>query len=56
LRCKKNGRSFEEFKEDILDDFTEYRKWNNGILMKTFDEFIVNDPNCESYLTGNVTI
>jgi len=56
LRCKKNGRPFAEFKEDILGDFVEYKKWNNGILMKTFDEFIMNDPNCESYLIGNFTV
>ncbi|MDB5012219.1 MAG: hypothetical protein JWQ25_421, partial [Daejeonella sp.] len=56
IRCKKRGVSFEDFKEDILDDFSEYKNWNNGILMKTFDEFIMSDPNCESYLTGNINL
>ncbi len=56
LRCKKKGDTFEQFKEDILDDFSEYKKWNNGIHMKTFDEFIMNDPNCESYLTGKFVL
>ncbi len=56
LRCKKYGDHFDKFKEDILDDFKEYKNYNNGIVMKCFDEFIVNDPNCESYLTGDVII
>jgi hypothetical protein len=56
LRCKKKGVSFNDFREDILDDFTEYKDYNNAIMMKCFDEFIVNDPNCESYLTGHVII
>jgi hypothetical protein len=56
LRCKKKGVSFDDFKKDILDDFREYKNYNNGIMMKCFDEFIVNDPNCESYLTGHIAI
>jgi hypothetical protein len=52
LRCKKRGVTFADFKEDILDDFSSPLKWNNGILMKCFDEFIMNDQNCEANLTG----
>lgn len=54
LRCKKRGVSFADFKEDILDDFAAPLKWNNGILMKCFDEFIMNDPNCEANLNGTL--
>lgn len=53
---KKRGISFDDFKEDILDDFKDYFNWNNGILMKSFDEFILNDPNCEANLTGTLVI
>jgi hypothetical protein len=54
LRCKKNKTPFADFKTDILDDFAAPIKWNNGILMKCFDEFIMNDPNCEANLTGAI--
>lgn len=54
LRCKKRGVSFADFKEDILNDFATPLKWNNGILMKCFDEFIMNDPNCEANLNGAI--
>jgi len=54
LRCKKNKMPFADFKTDILDDFAAPIKWNNGILMKCFDEFIMNDPNCEANLTGAI--
>lgn len=56
LRCKKNGGSFQDFKIDMLDDFADYNNWNNGILMNSVHEFILNDPNCESYLSGNLVI
>ena len=56
LRCIKKGVSFDDFKQDILDDFQDYTKWNNGILMKTFDEFIMNDPNCEANLSGTLVV
>ncbi|MBB6240551.1 hypothetical protein HDC90_005236 [Pedobacter sp. AK013] len=54
MRCKKRGISFKDFKEDILDDFTSYKDINNGIIMKCFDEFIMNNPNCETFLSGNI--
>lgn len=54
LRCKKNKIPFADFKADILDDFANPTKWNNGILMKCFDEFIMNDPNCEANLNGTI--
>ncbi|WP_431609269.1 hypothetical protein [Chryseobacterium sp. 'Rf worker isolate 10'] len=54
LRCKRKGIPFADFKEDILDDFATPLKWNNGILMKCFDEFIMNDLNCEANLSGTI--
>ncbi|WP_439555188.1 hypothetical protein [Dyadobacter sp.] len=56
LRCKKNNVPFADFKDDILDDFATPLKWNNGVLMKCFDEFIMNDPNCEANLDGIIII
>ncbi|WP_445454963.1 hypothetical protein [Flavobacterium sp. HNIBRBA15423] len=50
--CKKNGRSYAEFEEDILDDFNDYLNISNGILMKSFNDFVINDPNCQANLTG----
>jgi hypothetical protein len=35
-----------------LDDYEEYKTIDNGILMKYFDAFIVNDPHFEANLTG----
>ena len=54
LRCKKIKMPFAEFRADILDDFTGPVKWNNGILMKCFNDFIMNDPNCEANLNGTI--
>ncbi|MBZ0099227.1 MAG: hypothetical protein K8F30_09090, partial [Taibaiella sp.] len=53
-RCQKRGDSFDHFKDDILNRFIKPLKWNNGILMKCFDEFIMNNPNCEANLSGNI--
>ena len=55
-KCTKRGDSFENFKEDILATFEDYLKINNGILRKSFDEFIMNDPNCETNLKGTLMI
>lgn len=55
-KCKKRGETFDIFKEDILATFEDYLKWNHGILRKTFDEFIMNDPDCEAKLSGNFII
>jgi hypothetical protein len=54
MRCKKNGDSFAKFKDDILDDSMDYLMYNNGILIKYFDEFVMNDPNCEANLIGAI--
>lgn len=55
-KCIKRGDSFNNLKEDILSTFEDYTKWNNGILRKTFDEFIMNDPNCEANLNGTLVL
>ncbi|MGB3946341.1 MAG: hypothetical protein WBM13_00030 [Bacteroidia bacterium] len=52
MRCVQNGMPFLTFKNDILDDYLDYPNINNGIVMKCFDEFIMNDPNCEANLQG----
>ena len=52
MRCVQNGTSFISFQNDILDDYLDYSNINNGIVMKCFDEFIMNDPNCEANLQG----
>ena len=53
---QKADDAFENFKEDILATFEDYLKINNGILRKSFDEFIMNDSNCEANLTGTLVI
>ncbi|WP_123912748.1 hypothetical protein [Chryseobacterium pennipullorum] len=55
-KCKKRGETFDTFKEDILAIFKDYLKHNNGILRKTFNEFIMNDPDCEAKLSGKFVI
>jgi len=52
LRCIQNGSSFNLFKSDILDDYQDYVNIDCGILMKCFDEFILNDPNFENNMKG----
>lgn len=54
--CKKNGRSYAEFEVDVLDDFNDYLNIANGILMKSYNDFVINDPNCEANLTGTISI
>jgi len=54
--CKKNGVAYPVFHEDAVDDFNDCFNINKGVLMDTFYKFVLNDPNCESYLTGNVTV
>ncbi len=54
--CKKNGRNFHEFQEDILDDCSDYLNISNGVLMKSYNEFVINDPNCEANLTSQMTV
>lgn len=56
LRNTQADFSFVLFKSDILDDYEEYKTIDNGILMKYFDAFIVNDPHFEANLTGIVVI
>lgn len=53
-KCKKRGDSFAHFKDDILKHSANPIKLNNGILMRCFEEFIMNDPNCEANLTGTI--
>lgn len=55
-QCKKRGDPFNNFKDDMLATFQDYKKWNNGIHMKTFREFIMNNPDCEDFLSGNIRI
>jgi len=50
--CKKNGASYQTFYEDAINDNEDYLNKSKGILIKTFFDFILNDPNCESYLSG----
>lgn len=54
--CIKNGRSYAEFEDDILDDFNDYLNISNGILMKSFNNFVINDPNCQANLTGTLVV
>lgn len=56
IRCVNQGVSFDSFRVDILNDNEDYFNIIEGILMKCFDEFIVNDPYCESNLSGYFTI
>jgi hypothetical protein len=51
-KCKKRGDSFANFKDDVLDHSANPISLNNGILMRCFDEFILNNPNCEANLKG----
>jgi hypothetical protein len=52
LQRNRAGFLFTDFQIDILNDFEDYKNYDNGILMKYFDTFIVNDPHFEANLTG----
>lgn len=54
--CKINGDSFSRFKHDLLEQFEDYLTWNNGIIMNCFNEFILNEANCEAKLSNQITI
>lgn len=50
--CKKNGASYQAFHDDAAETFEDCFNIDKGILMKTFYDFILNDPNCENNLNG----
>jgi hypothetical protein len=52
LQRNRSDFVFSNFRIDILNDFEDYKNYDNGILMKYFDAFIVNDPHLEANLTG----
>ena len=52
--CKKHNTPYNIFEEDAHNENMDYKNKNNGILMKTFYDFILNDPNCEANLKGVV--
>jgi len=54
--CKKNNVAYSVFHEVVIDDFSDCFNINKGIIIDSFYKFVLNDPNCESYLTGNVII
>lgn len=54
--CKKNESSYQTFYDDAIDDNEDYCNRQKGILLHAFYGFILNDPNCEANLTGNITI
>ncbi len=56
LLCKKGGLSFSIFRESQLDRFKEPLKIDKGILFNTFYRFILDAPNCEANLNGQILI
>ncbi len=54
--CKKNGVAYSNFYVDAIDDFDDYFNINKGVMIDTFYKFVLNDPNCESDLTGQIVI
>lgn len=54
--CKKNAAPYATFYYDAINEHEDYLNIDKGILLKSFYEFILNDPNCESYLDGSFTI
>jgi hypothetical protein len=54
--CKKNKIDYSIFQEVTIDDFSDIFNMDKGILIDSFYKFVLNDPNCESYLTGNVIV
>ncbi len=51
-QCRMRGRDFSEVKEDLLTTFADCLNIPEGIIRKCFDEFILNDVNCENNLRG----
>ncbi len=56
ILCIKGGVSFDMFLENITSSFDFYLDDNKGILKKSFNAFILNDPHCEAKLSNQITI
>lgn len=54
---KKSGRTgfdFDQFRDDKLDDLDDIYMQKEGIIWKTFHEFVLNDPDFENNVNGIV--
>ena len=57
-RCYKRWKfdSFEEFKDDIMDDFDDIRSRENDIVQKAYYEYLFTNPELEKLLKDTVLI
>jgi len=54
--CKKDGAPYATFYNDAIHQNDDYLNINKGILMKAYQEFILNDPDCEMKLSGKIVL
>ena len=51
--CKKNNVNFKVFAQNAISRYDDYKNINHGILLKSFYEFILNNPDCENTIMGS---
>lgn len=54
--CKKNGAPYAAFYDEAIHQYDDYLNIDKGILLKTYQKFILDDPDCEMKFSGKIVL